>query len=57
MAVPIELARRFGEIRANLAREGTQIAAIAGANDLILVTNNTSEFGRVANLQVEDWTM
>jgi tRNA(fMet)-specific endonuclease VapC len=59
-----EATRRFGEIRANLARKGTpigpydlQIAAIASANDLILVTNNTSEFGRVANLQVEDWTV
>lgn len=59
-----EATRRFGEIRANLARKGTpigpydlQIAAIASANDLILVTNNTSEFGRVADLQVEDWTV
>jgi tRNA(fMet)-specific endonuclease VapC len=59
-----EATRRFGEIRADLARKGTpigpydlQIAAIASVNDLILVTNNTSEFGRVPNLQVEDWTV
>jgi len=59
-----EPTRRFGEIRADLARKGTpigpydlQIAAIASANDLILVTNNTSEFERIPNLQVEDWTV
>jgi tRNA(fMet)-specific endonuclease VapC len=32
------------------------IAAIARANDAILVTNNTKEFGRVAGLRLEDWT-
>ncbi|WP_302885388.1 PIN domain-containing protein [Kovacikia minuta] len=31
------------------------IAAIALANNLILVTHNTREFGRVDGLQVEDW--
>jgi len=60
----VEATRRFGEIRADLAGKGTpigpydlQIAAIASANDLILVTNNTSEFGRIPNLRVEDWTV
>lgn len=55
--------RRFGEIRAQLARQGTpigpydlQIAAIALAEDLILVTNNTAEFERVPKLRFEDWT-
>ncbi|MFM6022930.1 MAG: type II toxin-antitoxin system VapC family toxin, partial [Dolichospermum sp.] len=32
-----------------------QIAAIALANNLILVTHNTREFQRVENLQLEDW--
>lgn len=32
------------------------IAAIAIANGLIVVTQNTSEFGRVPDLVVEDWT-
>jgi len=31
------------------------IAAIALANDLILVTHNTSEFSRVPALKIEDW--
>ncbi|MHC5597728.1 MAG: type II toxin-antitoxin system tRNA(fMet)-specific endonuclease VapC [Nostoc sp.] len=55
-------ARIFGIIRAELAANGTpigpydlQIAAIAIANNLILVTHNTREFGRVNGLQLEDW--
>lgn len=51
-----------GEIRARLASAGTligtfdlQIAAIALANNLMLVTHNTREFGRVDGLQIEDW--
>ena len=51
-----------GRIRADLAAKGTpigpydlQIAAIALANNLILITNNISEFSRITNLQIEDW--
>lgn len=51
-----------GRTRARLASAGTPIgacdlliAAIALANNLILVTHNTREFGRVDGLQVEDW--
>ncbi|MDX2229769.1 MAG: type II toxin-antitoxin system VapC family toxin [Leptolyngbyaceae cyanobacterium bins.349] len=57
-----DAARVAGRIRAQLATLGTpigaydlQIAAIALANNLILVTHNTSEFSRVAGLQIEDW--
>jgi tRNA(fMet)-specific endonuclease VapC len=49
-------------IRADLSRAGTPIgpydlliAAIALANDLILVTHNTAEFERVGDLKIEDW--
>ncbi len=52
----------YGQIRAELTKIGTpigpndlQIAAIAIANSLILVTHNTREFGRVNGLQIEDW--
>ena len=55
-------ARIFGNIRADLARKGTpigpydlQIAAIALANDCILITHNTGEFSRIAGLKLEDW--
>ena len=50
-----------GRIRAQLA-VGTpigpydvQIAVIALANNLTLVTHNTREFSRVARLRIEDW--
>ena len=52
----------YGQIRAQLATLGTpigpldlQIAAIALANNLTLVTHNTREFRRVEGLQIEDW--
>ena len=51
-----------GQIRACLASAGTPIgvcdlliAAIALANNLILVTHNIREFERVTGLQIEDW--
>ncbi len=52
----------FGEIRAHLSRQGmpigpydVQIAAIAHANELTLVTHNTREFSRVPGLILDDW--
>ena len=54
--------RKFGEIRSYLNRQGTpigpydlQIAAIALAHELTLVTHNTREFSRVPDLALEDW--
>ena len=56
-------AREYGRIRADLERKGTPIgpmdmliAAHARAEGLILVTNNTREFERVEELEIEDWT-
>jgi tRNA(fMet)-specific endonuclease VapC len=53
----------YGRMRADLATRGTligpndlMIAAIALANNLILVTHNIREFARVAGLSLEDWT-
>jgi tRNA(fMet)-specific endonuclease VapC len=55
-------ATTFGVIRAQQETRGVsigaydlQIAAIALANNLTLVTHNTREFERVEGLQVEDW--
>ncbi|MDP2431180.1 MAG: type II toxin-antitoxin system VapC family toxin [Gallionella sp.] len=57
-----EATRLFGEIRATLAREGKpvgpydlQIAAVALAHDLTVVTDNISEFSRIPGLKVENW--
>lgn len=51
-----------GRIRSQLQAQGTpigaydlQIAAIALAHDLTLVTHNLREFNRVENLKIEDW--
>jgi len=54
----------YGKIRVDLERRGLPmgpldllIAAQALSRNLILVTNNTREFSRVAQLQIEDWTL
>jgi tRNA(fMet)-specific endonuclease VapC len=55
-------AEEYAVIRAQLEREGrviserdTQIASIAMANRLTVVTHNAQEFSRVDRLNVEDW--
>jgi len=54
----------YGGIRADLERRGLSIgpldmliAAQAISRNLILVTNNTREFSRLAQSQLEDWTL
>jgi len=53
----------YADIRANLTKQGELIgpndlliAAIVRAHAMTLVTHNTREFKRVADLQFEDWT-
>jgi tRNA(fMet)-specific endonuclease VapC len=55
-------AEAYGRIRSQLEKLGTPIgpndlliAAIAVANQIILITHNTTEFGRVEGLIFEDW--
>jgi tRNA(fMet)-specific endonuclease VapC len=55
-------AEKYALIRARLERDGLiiserdlQIASIATANRLCLVTHNTREFNRIKDLTVEDW--
>jgi tRNA(fMet)-specific endonuclease VapC len=57
-----EAASRHAQLRHSLEVAGLtigpydlQIAAICQRHQLILVTNNTSEFARVNGLQLEDW--
>jgi len=52
----------YGKIRSNLEKKGKIIgpndliiASIAVANKVTLVTHNTREFSRVADLNYEDW--
>jgi tRNA(fMet)-specific endonuclease VapC len=55
-------AGKYAVIRVQLEREGrviserdTQIASIAMANKLTVVTHNVREFDRIDKLKVEDW--
>jgi len=52
----------YGKIRFNLEKRGQiigpydlLIAAHAVSENLILITNNTDEFSRIPNLQLENW--
>ncbi len=56
-------ARHYAAVRHDLETRGQvigpndlKIAAICLAHGLTLVSNNTSEFSRVAGLKAEDWT-
>jgi tRNA(fMet)-specific endonuclease VapC len=58
-----EAGRHYGVLRATLKRQGTIIgnndlfiAAHARSLSVVLVTNNTKEFVRIADLTIEDWT-
>lgn len=58
----MQASEEYGKIIADLQIKGTPIgpmdtliAAHAKAENLILVTNNTREFQRVAGLALEDW--
>jgi tRNA(fMet)-specific endonuclease VapC len=57
-------ARRFGMLKAELERAGIrlddmdlQIASIALDNKAILVTHNQKHFGRIKELELEDWLL
>ena len=56
--------KHFGDIRSYLASQGTpigpydlQIAAIALAHGLTVVTHNIQEFARIPGLKLEDWLL
>lgn len=56
-------AEEYGRIKAELEKKGTPIdpmdtliASHTKSRGLIIVTNNTREFNRVAGLTIEDWT-
>ena len=57
-----DAARKYGEVRSVLARQGTpigpndlMIAATALVHGAIVVTHNTREFSRVDGLKIDDW--
>jgi tRNA(fMet)-specific endonuclease VapC len=64
LSLPESAAEAYGSIRAELEARGEMIgnndlwiAAHAVAAELILVTNNESEFRRVRGLKIQNWTV
>ena len=62
LGVDIEVARVFGEIKAQLRQAGKliedldlMIAATACVYDLTLVTSNAGHFDRIPGLRLENW--
>lgn len=62
MPVPATTGRHYGSIRSTLEKSGNiiggndlWIAAHALELNLVLVTNNTREFGRIPQLKLENW--
>lgn len=58
----LEAAKKAAKVRSALEKQGTpigvydlQIAAIALAENMTLLTNNTREFERVKGLKLENW--
>ena len=58
-----DAASSCGQVRASLEKRGTPIGPLdtligahAAALDVVLVTHNTREFGRIDTLRLEDWT-
>ena len=50
----------FDQLRRQRVRIGTmdlRIASIAISHNMIVLTRNLSDFGRVPGLQAEDWTL
>jgi tRNA(fMet)-specific endonuclease VapC len=61
---PDEAAAHYAQIRADLKKRGEMIgandlfiAAHARSVGLVLVTNNTAQFGRVKGLTLKNWTL
>jgi tRNA(fMet)-specific endonuclease VapC len=62
LAVDTDIARAFGEIKAQLRRQGNLIedfdlllAATALVNGLAVITNSTAHFGRIMGLTIDNW--
>jgi len=51
----LNLAGSCADIDFTISSNDIQIASIASANNLILVTHNVREFSRIEGLQIENW--
>jgi tRNA(fMet)-specific endonuclease VapC len=57
-------AKKFGEIRGSLLRQGISVPAVdlmigsvALVHDLTLVTHNTADFQNIPGIRLEDWLL
>ncbi len=60
LAFPQPTIQRFQRLRAlrlNVGLMDLRLAAVALENNLIIVTRNMRDFGRIAGLQTEDWSV
>lgn len=51
---------QFQQLRALRLKVGTQdlkIAAVALANNIVLLTRNRRDFGRIPGLRIDDWSV
>jgi tRNA(fMet)-specific endonuclease VapC len=62
LSVDLQVARKFGEVRALLLDQGQPtpeidllIASTALAYDLTMITHNVSDFARIPGLKLDDW--
>lgn len=62
LPVDLDVARRFGEVRANQLVRGTVtpsldllIASTALCHNLTLVTHNTADYATIPGLSLDDW--
>lgn len=44
-------------LRLNVGTQDLKIAAIALANNVVLLTRNRRDFGRISGLQIDDWSL
>lgn len=49
--------QRLWQARIRIGTMDLKIAAIALVNDATLLTRNLSDFGKVPDLRIEDWTL
>jgi tRNA(fMet)-specific endonuclease VapC len=52
----VRICKDLSKLKTRIGAMDLQIAAIALANDALLLSRNLRDFGRVPGLRVEDWT-
>lgn len=61
LSVPYDIAsenhfQHLRSVRLNVGTQDLKIAAVALANNIVLLTRNRRDFGRIAGLRIDDWS-